>query len=136
MKTPNLIIRGFHIGNRNDSSLLDGDYIRGLKALRTLFNREFNFLAFGQLPVTFGTYCRKMDEHIFAAITADEAIPLGSIEPLHSSNKTVGHSNFLDLNLKFTGARLPGAQEILDYHELILVSRMFFGANPLNLPLI
>jgi hypothetical protein len=79
----------------------------GLKALGTLLNREFNFLAFDQLAVAFNTDRRKMDEHILNAIAADEAIPLGAIEPLHGSNKTVGHSNFLYLNLKFTGARLP-----------------------------
>ena len=59
--------------------------VGGLQALRAFFNGELHCLTFLQRTETVRLDGRKMDEYVFTALTADKAVTLCVIEPLHCS---------------------------------------------------
>jgi len=63
-----------------------------LQAFRSFFNREFHFLALFELAVTRHLDGGVVDKDVLAILTADEAVPLGGVEPLNSSYITFRHA--------------------------------------------
>src|SRR3989441_12192468 len=59
--------------------------VRGLQALGTLGDFEFNRLAIIQRLVAISHDCGEMDEYVLAALALDESKALAGIEPLHCS---------------------------------------------------
>jgi hypothetical protein len=64
---------------------LEGLYVRGLQALGTLGNFEFNRLAIVQRLIAISHDRGEMDENVLTALALDEAEALAGIEPLHCS---------------------------------------------------
>src|SRR5437764_15466030 len=60
-------------------------YFICLPALRPFHHFELYRLAFLQAAETARLDSREMHEHIFAGLTADEAVALGVVKPLHCS---------------------------------------------------
>src|SRR5215211_5810586 len=56
--------------------------VSGLRALRTIDDLEFDRLALLERPETVSLDRREVDEHIAAAVTFDETVTLGVVEPL------------------------------------------------------
>src|SRR5215211_4084309 len=56
--------------------------VTGLRALRAVDDLEFNRLALLERPETVPLDRREVDEHIAAAVTFDETVTLGVVEPL------------------------------------------------------
>src|SRR5207247_1833835 len=59
--------------------------VRSLLALRSLYDFEFDGLAFGQRAVALADDRREVDEHVVPVGTSDEAVALLVAEPLHRS---------------------------------------------------
>ena len=68
-----------------DHAYLEGLDVRGLQALGTLGDFEFNRLAIIQRLVAISHDCGEMDENVLAALALDESKALAGIEPLHCS---------------------------------------------------
>lgn len=68
---------------------LDRHYHGCLKALRTFFDCELNLLAFFEAAVAIRLDSAEVDKDIIAIFTADKAVTLGCIEPLHCSFNTI-----------------------------------------------
>src|SRR5690606_24750531 len=70
----------------------------GLQAFLALDDGEFHLLSLGQGAVSLATNGTVVDKHISAALTLNEAIALGIVEPLHGAHFTSSHlyhiSNF------------------------------------------
>jgi hypothetical protein len=60
-------------------------YVFSLPALRALRNVELHGLPFLKTPEPADLDCREMHKNILAALTADEAVAFGVVEPLHCS---------------------------------------------------
>src|SRR5829696_4635322 len=56
--------------------------VSGLRALRTIDDLEFDRLALLERPETVSLDRREVDEHIAAAVTFDETVTFGVVEPL------------------------------------------------------
>jgi hypothetical protein len=65
--------------------------VRCLRSLGTLFNNEFNLLAFGQVTETVTLNGGEMDEHIRPAFALDKTEALVTIEPLYCTSYTIRH---------------------------------------------
>src|SRR5215207_41194 len=57
--------------------------VSGLRALRTIDDLEFDRLALLERPETVSLDRREVDEHIAAAVTFDETVTFGVVEPLN-----------------------------------------------------
>ena len=57
----------------------------------TLSDFKFNALAFFQVAVAFAADCGKVDKNVIAALSLNESIAFGSIEPLDSSSYSFRH---------------------------------------------
>ena len=68
-----------------DHAYLEGLDVRGLQALGTLGDFEFNRLAIIQRLVAISHDCREMDENVLSTLALDESKALAGIEPLHCS---------------------------------------------------
>ena len=64
----------------------DPDDVRRLEPFGAFEQVELHGFAFIQCAVSILLNRREMDEHIFASGALDEAIPLCSVKPLHSSS--------------------------------------------------
>jgi hypothetical protein len=60
-------------------------YVLGLETLGTLHDVELHCLAFLQAAEAIRLNGRKMHEHVFAILPADEAVSFGVVKPLHCS---------------------------------------------------
>ena len=83
--------------SRSWVSLLNGLQLHnadvgGLKALGSLFDIEFNGVAFVELTEAFADERFVMDEHVLAFGALDESVTLRTVEPLDSS---LFHESFL-----------------------------------------
>src|SRR5690606_17240990 len=72
----------------------------GLQAFLALDDGEFHLLSLGQGAVSLATNGTVVDKHISAALTLNEAIALGIVEPLHGSHFTSSYLNHI-YNLQF-----------------------------------
>src|SRR5690242_13173056 len=55
----------------------------GLGSLLSLYNFEFNHIAFLQSLITICQDCAVVDEHVWTILTTDKSKPLSVIKPLH-----------------------------------------------------
>jgi hypothetical protein len=69
--------------------LSDFSYVSGLGAFLALDDLEFNLIAFSQAFVSLGSNGAVVYEHISSIITADKAVSLGVVKPLHSTFQSV-----------------------------------------------
>src|SRR6185436_1529328 len=85
--------RDSHPGDfcQSHSRLVEDDDVGSLKTLGALFNCELDLLAFLQVFETFALNGGEVYEHIRAALTGDEAVTLGPIEPLDCTVDTFRH---------------------------------------------
>ena len=60
-------------------------YVLSLQPLRALRNFELNGLPFLKTLEPARLDCREVYKHILTALTADEAVAFGVVEPLHCS---------------------------------------------------
>ena len=60
-------------------------YVLRLPPFGALYHVELHLLAFLQAAKPTGLDRRKMHEYILTTLTADEAVPLGIVKPLHRS---------------------------------------------------
>jgi hypothetical protein len=68
-----------------DHAYLEGLDVRGLQALGTLGDFEFNRLAIIQRLVAISHDCGEVDENVLSTLALDESKALAGIEPLHCS---------------------------------------------------
>ena len=66
-----------------DHAYLEGLDVRGLQALGTLGDFEFNRLAIIQRLVAISHNCGEVDENVLSTLALDESKALAGIEPLH-----------------------------------------------------
>src|SRR3974377_651198 len=64
---------------------LERIYVFSCPPLRALRNVKLHGLPFLKTPEPAGLDCREMHKNILAALTADEAVAFGVVEPLHCS---------------------------------------------------
>ena len=81
---PGIVCEVVNPANR-DHAYLEGLDVRGLQALGTLGDFEFNRLAIIQRLVAISHDRGEMDENVLAALALDESKALAGIEPLHCS---------------------------------------------------
>jgi hypothetical protein len=74
--------------NAMTSVSADRSHVRGLKALRTLYDIELYGCALGEAAEALRLDCGKVDEHIFATFHRDEAKALRIVEPLDGTGAT------------------------------------------------
>jgi hypothetical protein len=74
---------------------LEKDYIRGLWAFGGVLDAELYTLALYQFAKSFALDSRVVHKDILAVLTRDEAIPLGTAEPLDGTDDTLAHSRLL-----------------------------------------
>src|SRR2546422_3580489 len=84
--------RGRHVwssgvGSRDVRRLrtLDLSDVGRLQPLGPLGDLEFHLVALAQALEALGLNCAVVNEHVLAAVLRDETVPLGLVEPLHSS---------------------------------------------------
>jgi len=75
---------------RTSISLQRND-VAGLQAFGAAFDGEFDALALIQGAETVSLDSREVDENIFAAITGDEAVAFGGVEPFDGALYSFGH---------------------------------------------
>jgi hypothetical protein len=98
-KIPEIFIPGI-LSVSELSQLVEDDDVGSLKTLRALFNSELDLLAFLQVLETLALNGREVYEYICAALTGDEAVTLGPIEPLDCTVDTFRHFCLLMANKK------------------------------------
>src|SRR5690606_291198 len=81
----------------------------GLQAFLALDDGEFHLLSLGQGAVSLATNGTVVDKHISAALTLNEAIALGIVEPLHGAHFTSSHLNHIS-NLQILSVVPAGLQ--------------------------
>src|ERR1700730_11478424 len=79
---PEFVCEVVNPANR-DHAYLEGLDVRGLQALGTLGDFEFNRLAIIQRLVAISHDCGEMDENVLSTLALDESKALAGIEPLH-----------------------------------------------------
>src|SRR5690349_8049727 len=111
MEKPSRLLEGLRSGCDPGVYQLSSDDVRRLQALRSLKDFEFYCLAFVQGPIAIFLDDGEMDEHVLPGRPLDEAITLGSIEPLHctllSHNSTPFASAQVSNSLATLAARPP-----------------------------
>ena len=60
-------------------------HVGSLRTFRSLHDLEFDRISFLQSAITLSHNGRIVNENIRAIVTADEAVPLGVIEPFHGA---------------------------------------------------
>jgi hypothetical protein len=105
---------------QSHSQLVEDDDVGRLKTLGALFNCELDLLAFLQILETIALNGGEVYEYICAALAGDEAVTLGSIEPLDCTVDTFRHfaslwqvKNFWRVLIGYCiGFRLNGVKQI------------------------
>src|SRR3989304_8546091 len=72
-------------------NLAQNSNVRSLRALGTLFNSEFDLLAFLQVTETVTLNGGEMDENVRSTFALDKAEALVTVEPLYCTSYSVRH---------------------------------------------
>ena len=81
--------------------MLQCDDVACLKALIGLLQGELDLLAFDQLAEPIGLDRRVVHKDVIIALAGDEAVSLGSVEPLHNPNFSFVHQYSLPFNITY-----------------------------------